>query len=187
MWVDTAIETVVTPVQVNALAAALHQAYANNFPVALMSSWELERTRITWFPDDPNQVVFGEHQETVAGSVVGTNFTPANVAVVLSWQSNVYWRGGKPRTYLCGIPQTDVADSQRLTQAAQTSFSNRATNFRSEINAFTNGDWSRVTHGFVSFRTKKEERPNPLFFASTGSTVGARLDSQRRRLGREVL
>jgi len=187
IWLLTAASTTVTPGLANSLAAAMFNIYNTRFPAAFVNNWQIERCRVTYFPDDPNLVVFGEHVQTVVGGIVGNTPTPANVALVLSWFASVYWRGGKPRTYLCGLPQSDLQGTNQITAAARASFQTRAQGFMDDINSFSDTEWSSVTFGLMSFRHKKADRDPPVFFPIISSSVGARLDSQRRRLGREII
>jgi hypothetical protein len=121
---------------------------------------------------------------TGAGTEAGTLVSDNGVSKVVSWLSPVYWRGGKPRTYLPGVAVTDVTTSTVLTGAAITAVKTAAGNFRTDINALTAGTITGTQLGFVSFSSGNVPRGTPLFFAFSGATVHPRLGSQRRRLGR---
>jgi len=105
---------------------------------------------------------------------------------VISWLSSVYWRGGKPRTYLAGVGGTVVSNGNQLTSGEITALKSAAAAFRTAVNALTAGTITGTTLGFVSFTSGNTPRPTPLFFAITGATVHPRLGSQRRRLGKWV-
>jgi hypothetical protein len=108
----------------------------------------------------------------------------AGECAVVSWLSGVYWRGGKPRTYLGPIAETQKVDEQSLTATVISNLKTSAATFRSSVNALTQGTITGTVLGFVSFRTGNAERPTPLFFAITGATVHPRIGTQRRRLGK---
>ena len=103
----------------------------------------------------------------------------------ISWLTSVYWRGGKPRTYL---PQPLVtylnADDHTITAAAETTLSTAAANFRTDVNALAPGTITGTTLGFISFSSGNAPRPTPLFFAVAGARAHGRLATQRRRLGK---
>jgi len=103
---------------------------------------------------------------------------------VISWQSGVYWRGGKPRTYFPIYGGDITAGTDQLTAGTRTALVTAANNFRTDCNALTQGTITGTAFGFVSFRTGNAERGTPLFFAITGAVCHPRIGSQRRRLGK---
>lgn len=103
---------------------------------------------------------------------------------VISWASTVYWRGGKPRTYLTGPGGSVVATGNQLNSTEITALTSAAGSFRTDINALTAGTITGTTFGFLSFRTGNADRPVPLFFSIVGAKVHPRLGTQRRRLGK---
>ena len=123
---------------------------------------------------------------TYVGS--GANSTgPGGAAPVVSWLSNVYWRGGKPRTYLPGLISTALTGAtDQLTATMITNTKAGAVAFRGDVNALTATSITGSTFGFVSFRTGNAERGTPLFFAIVGATVHPRVGMQRRRDGRWI-
>jgi hypothetical protein len=110
----------------------------------------------------------------------------ANVAAVLSWQTSAYWRGGKFRTYMPGVLAANAVGSpaQSLTTAAATAYSSAGAGLATDVATLTLGS-SAVHLGGVSYYSHYAFRPTPLFFTYNGCTVHTRLDSQRRRLGKE--
>jgi len=103
---------------------------------------------------------------------------------VVSWLSTVYWRGGKPRTYI-PIPQTtEIASSKALSGAEITALQTAGAGFRTDVNALAPGTITGTQLGFVSFSTGNAPRTPPVFFPITGATVHGRLGTQRRRLGK---
>jgi len=123
---------------------------------------------------------------TGTGSHGGTAVTDATMCKVISWLSTVYWRGGKPRTYVPGIETGDLAASSAsvLANAEITAMTTAATGFRTAVNAMTQGTITGTTLGFVSFQSGNVVRPTPLFFAYTGAKVHSRAGTQRRRMGK---
>jgi hypothetical protein len=123
---------------------------------------------------------------TGTGSKGGTAVLDSSMCKVVSWLTTVYWRGGKPRTYLPGIETVDLAASSgsTLANAEITALQTAAAGFRTAINALTATSITGTTLGFVSFTTGNVVRPTPLFFAFTGAKVHSRAGTQRRRMGK---
>ena len=123
---------------------------------------------------------------TGTGSSGGTAVANDGTCKVASWLSTVYWRGGKPRTYLPGVSTSETTGDHSLTAGEITALKTAAAGFRTAVNALTSGGITGTTLGFVSFRTGNADRVPPLFYAFTGATVHPRLGTQRRRLGHWV-
>lgn len=105
---------------------------------------------------------------------------------VVSWLTSVYWRGGKPRTYLPGVGGTVVSNGNELDSGEISSLTTAAASFRTDVNALTSGTITGTTLGFISFSSGNAPRATPVFFAYTGAIVHPRLGSQRRRLGKWI-
>lgn len=112
---------------------------------------------------------------------------PPQVAVCVSWQSGKTWRGGGPRTYLPAIYQ---GDTQNIgSPILSTTFANAVVTAGNALIAAVfaiSGMTSSVNLGMPSYYSKGAFRPTPLFFAFGSALVHERLDSQRRRSGKEA-
>jgi hypothetical protein len=124
-----------------------------------------------------------------AGTSGGTLVQDAATAKIISWLTTVYWRGGKPRTYLTGLSTGDIqgGTSNRLTTTEQTNLQTAGNGFRTACNAFTSGTITGTQLGFVSFSTGNTPRSPAVFFPITGAKAHLRLGTQRRRLGKWTL
>ena len=129
------------------------------------------------------------HSEPTVGGKFDPLIENAAACRVISWLSNVYWKGGKPRMYLPGVSDIDTADGKTVTPAEQTVLRQAGSDFHSLMNAITIPPDITVDHGFVSFFSGTQPgqppqyRPTPLFFPITGAAAHRRLGTQRRRLG----
>jgi len=121
---------------------------------------------------------------TLAGSETGVGM-PASTAVALSWSISAYYRGGKPRTYVCGVTEDIVQTVRTIKAASGASIAAGAATFIDDVNAITTTSITAVELGTYSFASGNAWRGTPLFRAYTGVIVHDRLDSQRRRLGKE--
>lgn len=121
---------------------------------------------------------------TGAGTDAGTPVADNSSCKVVSWLSTVYWRGGKPRTYIPAPITGDVVNNNALSGAEAASLAAAAVSFRTDVNALTATSITGTQLGFVSFFSGNAVRGTPLFFAITGAKAHPRLGSQRRRLGK---
>jgi hypothetical protein len=118
------------------------------------------------------------------GTSGGTAVLDNALSKVVSWLTTVYWRGGKPRSYIAGCATSELANGFELTAGEITALGTAGANFRTDVNAFTAGTITGTQFGFVSFNSGNAARPTPLFFPITGAKVHPRLGTQRRRLGK---
>lgn len=120
----------------------------------------------------------------VPGTRTGT-VMPASVACCVSWVINVRYRGGHPRSYW---PFGVIADTNTIrtwAPAFVTAVNNASTAFRTALNAIS---VSGATYKMVavSYVHDRAPRPNPLPFTVQSNVVHGRIDTQRRRLGKET-
>lgn len=120
---------------------------------------------------------------THAGTRAGTQFT-AQVAMVGSWQAPLRYRGGHFRTYFPFGVQTDMQTYATWTPAFITAAAAGLNAFRTALNGMSVGTAPVVMSG-VSYFSGHQQRPSPLVVAITSAAVHGRIDTQRRRLGKE--
>lgn len=119
-----------------------------------------------------------------AGSLTGTPL-PASVSMVISWAIARRYRGGHPRTYLPG-QTADSMDGEGLWLGATTAASAAAAaDFKADIAGASISGYSAIELGSVSYFTGGVRRVTPIFDAFLVGTCHSRIDSQRRRLGKE--
>lgn len=111
---------------------------------------------------------------------------PPQCAVVASWQIAARYRGGKPRWYIPGVPSSALSASygagflsswQTATETALKAF----------LASFQLGSANSHEYSFgtISYETGHAPRVTPLFRFFTAVQLHGRLDSQRRRSGKE--
>jgi hypothetical protein len=129
-------------------------------------------------------------------SIVGSgaaSINPPQCAVCISWKSSgINWRGGRPRTYIPAIPTTALATggSAALASTYATQVKAQGNQFILSSNAIavTGGP---IKVGTISYYnsvvnpTPPHLRTTPVFFPYLSCVVHDRLDSQRRRSGKE--
>lgn len=124
------------------------------------------------------------------GDLVGTPL-PVNVAMCISWLVNYRWRGGHIRTYLPAGATQSIQNGNSWSATALTNGRLAVTNFLAGMNAMTAGAVSGKLVGVRRWQTLEKGQPPvqispPLVLPIVGSIVDSRLDSARRRLGRDV-
>jgi hypothetical protein len=111
---------------------------------------------------------------------------PNQVATVISWHINLRYRGGHPRTYLPGGMQADLQNTSHWTTSYLNAVNSGASSFRAAINAIAIGA-TTYKLAIVSYRSGGLARPTPFVLLVNSNAVHTRIDTQRRRLGKETL
>lgn len=167
--------------QLVAYGTALGNAWNTNIAPLCGVDVSLEEVDVVDLTSATSQsgTVASVHPGTRTGGGLG-----AQVALVSSWIAPLRYRGGHPRNYWPGGTAADLATPATWINASLTQFENGFAAFLTAINAINAGT-SPVQFGLLSYHTGHVLRPTPLFVAYTGVTVHPRLDTQRRRLGKE--
>lgn len=125
---------------------------------------------------------------TMSGSSSGgTAVIDQAACTVMSWNSAVYWRGGKPRTYFPGVVGGSTADNKSITSGAAGTWGTAGAGFVTAINALTHSSITGTQFGFISYFSGNAPRSPAVFFPITGAKVHLRFGTQRRRLGKWVV
>lgn len=118
----------------------------------------------------------------------GTSATaplPNNVAVCISWPTGRRYKGGHPRSYIPGVVQSDLQDGTTFTNACVTAYTTAAATLRTNINSHNIPSTGVLNLVTVSRVKNKVLLDPPLVYAVSAPLVDNRIDSQRRRLGRD--
>jgi hypothetical protein len=153
-------------------------------PAGLMpASWSLTQLLVA---DNSGESENYSYQVTSVPGTVSGNSLPPNCAVAISWPILARYRGGHPRWYLPGVPESNLA-----TPGGNYITSTAAGGYQAEYASFL-GAWNQIVVGSttmqlgtISYYTGHALRDPPLFRAFQDPQVSLRLDSQRRRLGKE--
>jgi len=167
----------------DAWTTAFANAYKTSFGSMESQSVAFSLAKCTLYVPG-NLALSSQQTMTGTGTVVGTTVADNSACKVLSWNTNVYWRGGKPRTYVPSVGVSDVVNQSQLTSAVLTNMQTLGNNFRTAVNALVQGTITSTVFGFVSFSSGSADRNPSVFFPITGAKAHPRLGSQRRRLGR---
>jgi len=117
------------------------------------------------------------------GTATGTNL-PANACTCWSWKILNRYRGGHPRTYIAGLTSSNILNANTIAATHRTAHATAAAAVRTAINGVSaNGGTALMCA--VSYYKDKVLRPAGIALVFTGVSVDDRIDSQRRRLGRD--
>jgi len=166
------------------LASAIYTAYQTSLFTEVGTNTSLERVIVNWYGAQPSQVT-GIHEAHSLGT--GSAATEVDsLAAVVSWSFPATWRGGKPRTYIPGVPSNSFTGTNRLSATYIAALLTDAGTFISNMNGITVTPFGAVVFALQSFFSGNVARTPPVMFPITGAQVHPRINSQRRRLGREV-
>lgn len=170
-----------TATELAALATAVRNAWQSNFCIYQTNvSGLTDVTAIDLASDTGPQSTV---TSTTIGSLTGTPLS-ANAAACLSWKIARRYRGGHPRTYVGGATPAQLNGPNSWTSLVQSSWVTSGLALRTAINGVTTsaGNARMCT---VHYYRNKALLAVPLVSEITGLTVDSRVDSQRRRLGRD--
>lgn len=170
--------------EVDAIAAGVRGAWLNNFIPLCSSAMTLGNVVATDITDQFGLV--GTSSGNNAGAIATGTMMPPSVAIGISWTQAQHYRGGHPRSYIPGLNsgQLNASGSNLLSAAQQANFLAGALAFRTAVNAIAIGTAARLV--LVRRIANKVVLVNPIVSNITGATVDRRVDTQRRRLGKDI-
>lgn len=125
---------------------------------------------------------------SVALNIPGTrtgSALPAQACVVVSWVINRRYRGGHPRSYFPFGAIADMLTNHTWTTAFQTAVNTASNGFRTALNALAvSGTTYKMVS--VSYILNGALRNPPIPFTVQSNVTHGRIDTQRRRLGKET-
>jgi hypothetical protein len=178
--VDTTVPSFLTDVANNIMTQWAASAFMTN----LSNGWTLTSCTVTDNGSGSGARGTSTHA-VIPGGSASTALSP-QVAIVISWPIASSYRGGKPRWYLPGATVTTPATpgSPAILVSVANAIQTAATAFRSNINASVVDTFTPVL-GTISYQTGHAARPTPVFRPFLPPRIHERLDSQRRRNGKE--
>jgi hypothetical protein len=173
------------PVQadMNSLANSLRTAWVTNLAPIMVSTVALSTVTLTDLSSLSGLVAANSAGGN--GSVSPTTQLPANVAMVLSLKIARRYRGGHPRAYLPGMSQANTSNANQFGAGFVTSSTTSANAFLTAVNALTFTSMTTIALCAVSYFSGHVLRPIPQVDLISSVLVHNRVDSQRRRLGKE--
>jgi hypothetical protein len=172
------------------LAVALRTLWTTHLAPLVTTDVRLTTTQVWDISSDMG------NQGTDAVGSVGTATSvqplPVQAAVAISWPVNVRFRGGHFRTYFPARNFADITGGRTLSTAYRTALANGFAAYRTALNATLMGSSSLILCGVRYFPTGFDANGHPIVKTSGiqypfgPPVVHSRLDTQRRRLGKEI-
>jgi len=170
-----------TSADLKSIIDAATTAWGTRIKASLSTGLTLTDAKATWITGTGTALEY-DSSVSIAGTASGS-VCPAQVAAVVNWSINQYYRGGHPRSYVQGILLANTTNDNVLTSAFQSSLATAYTNWMNDINALTATHVSVVALGTVSFQRGNAWRVPPVFYAYKSVGVRNFLGTQRRRVG----
>jgi len=185
MWLFLTGSGEITAGDLTTLAEGCGSAYADNFMPLLSVNSIIEAVEVVLY-DSVDGDLSVVSTVAVPGSI-STAGDNAGVSACISWAIRAHYRGGHPRTYLCGLANAEEGSATSWTTAFQADLTSGAQAFHSAIEGLgpIGAGITDVEHGVVSFVLNNAWRTPPVFRRILTAVVDSRMDTQRRRLGKD--
>ena len=167
--------------ELDSLASTVRSAWVTNVLPLQSSALSLSDVQVVDLSTDVGlgSVASGNNVGALASQAAS-----ANACVCWSWKIANRYRGGHPRTYIAGLVTSNTSNANTLTATHRTAHATAAAAIRTAINGVSaNGGTALMCA--VSYYKDKALRPAGIAYVFTGVSVDDRIDSQRRRLGRD--
>lgn len=170
------------------LAGNLQTNWVNNIKPLVNANVTLTATEVADMSSRTGLIV--QNVTSAVGTVPGTQACPNNVALCVSLNVAYRFRGGHARIYLPGMITANITGGTNWSGTYVTSVGAAIVAWRTAINSMTTAGNS-YTLVMTSYYTHDADhkpiyRPVPVNYPVTGVFVHSRVDSQRRRLGKET-
>lgn len=166
------------------LATGLRNAWNTNIAPVVHTSASLTNTSVTDLTS--NLGLVGVNSTSAAGTQSSTAPMPANVALVASFKIGRRYRGGHPRMYLVAQTTANTTNSNNWLPAWITSSTTNLTAWMTAVNALTYSSMATIQLVNLSYYIGNALRPTPTFDTISGVQIHSRVDTMRRRLGKEI-
>jgi hypothetical protein len=165
---------------ITALALAIRTSWQTRFCPQMNTGYTFTGVTATDLTTDTGYV--GTGTSSTVGSKAAAGTTDA-IACCISWKTAAHFRGGHCRTYLCGPSISEYSNTSTWTGTYMTAITTAASGFLTDINASV----PAISPAMVLVRRVKDKAvlDVPLAYVVTNGVVDSRIDTMRRRLGKD--
>jgi hypothetical protein len=172
-----------TPAAVAAVAVIVRNAYVARFKSFISTSGSIGPCLAQDLSSDTGA------SGVASGSIAGTDAATAgaaNVSMCITWKIDRHYRGGHPRTYMWGLTISGPSGPNTWNASILTNATTAANGFMNDLGAGVPGS-GITTMGLVAIHRKRNKLvlDVPLISPITAAVIDSRIDSQRRRLGKD--
>lgn len=154
---------------------AFKNMYPNGTALRTVEAWDLTSPA----------GAYGSANTNFAGTLVGGGLANS-AALCISWKVNYRWRGGHPRSYLPPPTSAETSGGNKWSVAFQSTAQTQARLFRTSMNASASGG-TTFKMVCVKYYEDKQLLVTPKVLLIADALVHDRIDTQRRRLGKEII
>jgi hypothetical protein len=168
---------------INQIAATQASIYWSNFGLVLNTSTNHKLTQVI---DLSSRTAFvGTNSTAHVGQHPGTAVPSVQIACCISWKINARYRGGHPRMYLPAGDNADITGGSLWTSAVQLAYTSNAQAF---FNSIEQDATAGLSYNMVCVRYFDQHvlLTDPMVIQIQDGVCRPRIDSMRRRLGKEV-
>jgi hypothetical protein len=181
-WRKSGVDNQFSQSQVDYLAGKFRDHYITWFMSRMSNKYMISEAVATDLTADSAPI--GVATSSTLGAIAQIPL-PANCAMVVSWKSTRRYRGGHARSYFGGLSQSDTINATTWSSTAVVNWQNVSQSFFTAVNALV---ITNEMAGFLCVVHRKQNKVDldpPLVMPIIGRAVDTRIDSQRRRLGRD--
>lgn len=168
----------------NSLALALRGAWDTNIKPLVVTTASLSSTTCVDLSSYSGLV--STDATSSSGTASATNQLPASVALVASFKISRRYRGGHPRMYLTGQSAPNTTNATNWGPGWITTTTTAMAAWRTAINALTYTSMGTLALVCLSYYSGGVLRATPFADPVTSVVVHNRIDTMRRRLGKEL-
>lgn len=177
---------VLSQTTLNTCATSIRGYWLSDLAPLIVPTWSLTTVEIT----DLTTRSGAQGTDTTGAAGASAGLTgPANLAACLTLKIPNRYRGGHPRMYLGGVPQTNTVDGVVWASGKATAYTAGGRAFLGHINALIVGSttWQlcAVSYYHKVGGTEAYKTPPDVYIVSD-IVCHNRVDSMRRRLGKET-
>lgn len=168
---------------IQALVVGMRAAYAARFTPLQVSTYVLGT--VTGIDLSTITGPLATAPGSTPGAVNATNPLPASTALCVSWAINRHYRGGHPRTYFGGIPYTSILNANTWSATALAAWLAASLGFLADVPQIVLPSGNHYNLVSVHRKRNKTDLIPPELSTITTASVDSRIDSMRRRLGKD--
>jgi hypothetical protein len=173
-----------TPGEVIAdIAENMHNLYESVItPSFLSADWSLTSRGIT-YRDATDSTVRVRVADSLVGEVIG-QFQAAQVSYLVNWSTGDPRKGGKPRTYICGVPDAYLDGAVAVDTAVITTFDANVITWLESLPTGPGSNGVKMQLVEMSFVNAGVDRDPPHNYPIIGGVMNQIVATQRRRVDR---
>lgn len=181
-WLQITHTGAVTVTDLQDIADFISASWNTDFGAAVSADAILTQVSVAFYPTVGTELVYVGSYSHVGGAPAAVQ--DAGASWVIDFVISSFYRGGKPRWYLPGVPAASISNGSNISTSGFNVLVGGINIFRNHLNAHTTANVTAMTMGVVRFASGNAWLTPPVFWPYTSVKVGKKykLGSQRRRI-----